>query len=78
MYRHNFLSTSSSFPGGLVHLIRPKQMFVKNMRFAEDPPPPNANLLDSVVFTIAPEPNVHSQIKVDFFWKFYRYLLCLA
>ena len=66
MYRHSFSSTSSSFPGGLVHLIRPKQMFVENMLFAEDPPPPNPNLLDSVVFTMAPGPSAHSQIKCDF------------
>jgi len=49
-----------------VHLIRPKQMFVENMLFAEDPPPPNPNLLDSVVFTMAPGPSAHSQIKCDF------------
>jgi hypothetical protein len=66
MYRNSFSRASSSFPGGLVDFIRPKQMFVENMLFVEDPPPPNTNLLDSVVFTIAPGPNVHSQIKVDF------------
>jgi hypothetical protein len=67
MHRHSFLSASSSFPDGLVvHLIRPKEMFVETMLFAEDPHPPNGNLLDSVVLTIASGPNVHSQIKVDF------------
>ena len=66
MYRHSFSSASSSFPGGLVHLIRPKQMFAENMRFAEDPQSSLPGLLDSVVFTIAPGLNTDSETRVVF------------
>ena len=66
MYRHKFSSASESFPGGLVHLIRPKQMFVENMIFAKDPPAIRPELLDTVVFTMAPGLNPDSEIRVDF------------
>ena len=49
-----------------MHLIRPKQMFVENMLFAEDPPAILPGLLDSVVFTMAPGLNPDSEIRVDF------------
>jgi len=66
MYRHSFSSASSSFPGGLVNLIRPKQMFVENMLFAEDPPAILPGSLNSVVFTMPPGLNPDSEIRVDF------------
>ena len=66
MYRHRFSSASEPFPGGLVHLIRPKQMFVENMFFAKDPPAIRPELLDTVVFTMAPGLNPDSEIRVDF------------
>ena len=66
IYRHTFSSTSSSFPGGLVHLIRPKRMFVEYMLFAEDPPAILSGLLISVVFTMAPGLNPDSEIRVNF------------
>ena len=66
MYRNSFSSASSSFPGGLVHLIRPKQMIVENMLFVEDPPAILPGFLNSVVFTMAPGLKPDSDIKVDF------------
>ena len=66
MYRHSFLSSSSSFLGGLVHLICPKEMFVENMLFTEDRPAILPGLLSSVVFTTAPGLNPDSEIRVDF------------
>ncbi len=41
-------------------------MFVEKMRFAEDPPAIRPELLDTVVFTMAPGSNPDSEIRVDF------------
>ncbi len=49
-----------------MHLIRPKQMFVENMLFAEELPALRPELLDTVVFTMAPGLNPNFEIRVDF------------
>jgi hypothetical protein len=66
MYRHRFSSASESFSGGLLHLIRPKRIFVENMFFAEDPPAIRPELLDSVIFTMVFGTYPDSEIIVDF------------